>query len=302
MLYGHVRFNRSAVFHLSEILNFSIPQGIADSIGYLYQSVLLFLVGYYTTSSNVGLIGAALKLTNIGGVFLIGFTLVFAPIISDYHQKKDMNKLGAIFKIINYWIFAMSLPFFLLLIFKPGLIMMLYGKSFIRGASMLILLSIGQLVNNVTGSVGTIIAMSGWTKLSLINNLIAVFVVIGLSLVLIPPFGALGGAAAFALSMCIVNIIRSIEVNKLLGINGFSARLIKPAVAATVSMAILLLIPDNLNINIFLRVGITLIIFSLLYVFLIWKLGVNYEDRILIDSLQNRLTGKFSTQRIYDKS
>jgi len=94
----------------------------------------------------------------------------------------------------------------------------LFGSSFTAGANALSILSLGQFVNALTGSVGYMLLMCGHEK-SLRNTLIgAALLNVMLNVTLIPRYGIIGAAVAGATSNVWMNISCAVLVYRKLSI------------------------------------------------------------------------------------
>jgi len=74
-----------------------------------------------------------------------------------------------------------------------------------------VILSIGQFINVVTGSVGYLLIMCGCERLVRNNQLFCTVVVISLNLILIPGMGAMGAAIATAITLALQNLISVVQ-------------------------------------------------------------------------------------------
>lgn len=112
-----------------------------------------------------------------------------------------------------------ALPITLTMILFPTMIMNLFGKGFSGGANLLRILTLGQFMNIVTGSVGYLLMMSGHEKnLKNITLVCGIFSVI-LNLLLINAFGTLGAAIGISISVAVQNLAAVFTVKKRLGFN-----------------------------------------------------------------------------------
>jgi O-antigen/teichoic acid export membrane protein len=97
-------------------------------------------------------------------------------------------------------------------------ILQLFGAEFIQGQTALIILSIGYLVNALTGSVGLLLNMTRHAKFSAATVAFAALLNVCLNWLLIPKWGVNGAATATAISMIVGNVISAIWVRQKLGI------------------------------------------------------------------------------------
>lgn len=97
-------------------------------------------------------------------------------------------------------------------------ILRLFGAEFIEGQTALIILSIGYLVNAMSGSVGLLLNMTRHAKFSAATVAFTASLNVCLNWLLIPKWGLNGAATATATSMIGGNVIGAILVRQKLGI------------------------------------------------------------------------------------
>ena len=90
-----------------------------------------------------------------------------------------------------------------------------FGPGYESGETTLRILLVGQLVNAATGSVGFILIMVGRTGLDLLDNALAVAVLVGLAAPLASGHGMEGAAIAAAVAIGGVNLIRLVQVHRI---------------------------------------------------------------------------------------
>jgi O-antigen/teichoic acid export membrane protein len=280
-----------SIFESRDILNFSWPLLLADFFGLIVIWINILMIGYFKASDEVGIYSAAHRTALLGEVILISFNAIFSPIVADLYNRKEIEKLARLFKIVTKWIFSLSLPLCLLMLFFASDILHLFGQKYIPGATCLVLLSIAQLVNSALGSSGFLIMMSGKSRLNLINNFIAALLNIGLNVLLIPPYGIVGAALSFLTSVSAVNIIMIIEVYALYRMHPFRADLYKPVLAGGVAYIIILLLTKFLfrAENSLLSIAIGSVIYLLSYASLMYALGIEDEDKIILEKFRAKL-------------
>ena len=93
----------------------------------------------------------------------------------------------------------------------------MYGTEFSVGSDILIVLTIGQLINVACGSVGYILMTSGHEKTVRDIMMVTAAINIVLSIYLVQYIGVLGVAIATMISVVILNISMLYSVKKYLG-------------------------------------------------------------------------------------
>jgi O-antigen/teichoic acid export membrane protein len=95
------------------------------------------------------------------------------------------------------------------------------------------ILLLGQAANVATGSVGFILIMTGYTLLDLIDNALGIGLMVALAIGLTSAFGIEGTAAAAALSIATLNVVRLAQVRRRLGIQPYERGYVRLALPAT---------------------------------------------------------------------
>lgn len=122
-------------------------------------------------------------------------------------QRQIAGDLGISVSALCRWVAA------------PEPVLSIFGPDFVAASAALRILALGQLVNLATGSVGTILIMTGHQRISLLNSVAGAVMVVILGLILIPRYGATGAAAAASITMAIRNISATYLVWRFVGVN-----------------------------------------------------------------------------------
>ncbi len=185
----------------------SLIRGYADT----------FILMRYATIEEVGIYRVAFKVATVTRIALVAMLIPAAPKFAELYSQGKMDELRKSAQYVTKIIFWCSAPLLLLMILGAPLIMGIFGKEFLAGTTVLIVLAVGQFINAATGPVSNILIMTGRQKLNR-NIMVATTVVaIGLNLVLIPRYGALGAAAVNTLGVVLLNVIPFFLIRYLYG-------------------------------------------------------------------------------------
>jgi len=267
---------------------FAIPQAGASLLGVQTLGLGVLMLGIYRSDAAVGLFVIALNLQGPGNVFLGGIVNIWAPVVSDLHEKGEMARLEALYQMINRWIATFSFPVFAALIIEPDLFVDLFAGGKGQGAaSVVAILAVGNFFYTGTGPTGYVISMTGRPGVNFINSLVAVILYIGLGIMIVPDHGVVGMAVVDSIVTALVNTARVIEAKILVGVQPFGRTFYKPVVATVVGAAVLLLwqlVPgDSIPIEI---AGI--VVAAIAYIAVLRKLGIDPEERHVIDRIKKR--------------
>ena len=95
----------------------------------------------------------------------------------------------------------------------------IFGPEFLPAAPALAVLAIGQLVNAGSGSVGSLLTMTGHERDAAVGFGLSAVMNVALNVLLIPLWGPLGAAVATASSLIAWNVILSFAVYRRLRID-----------------------------------------------------------------------------------
>jgi len=166
----------------------------------------LFLLGIWSNSEDIGTYGAASRVVMLVSLMLITVNNVIAPKFAELYSNGDLRALESVATRLALVLTLLAAPIFLLFIFQGKLVMSLFGDGFVKGHIVLQILSIGQIVNVMTGAIAFILLMSGnegsFQRISIWST-IGMLVI---SIITIPMWGDVGAALAVAVSLSANNI------------------------------------------------------------------------------------------------
>lgn len=178
-----------------------------------------FIAGLWVSAEEIAFLAIAQRTANLISFLLIAVNLVVAPRFSALYSQGRYVELELLSKNTVKLMSVFALPVFLFVFIFAENIMSVFGDEYISASSMLLVLSVGQLVNVLSGSVAFLLTMSGGEK-----DMANVVLVSGLAalifpLCLVPTFGVLGAAVGTAIAVSIQNIGAVYFVYKKLGFN-----------------------------------------------------------------------------------
>ena len=276
------------VYETNKLLRYSLPLLVVSLLDYVILWTDTIMLGLFRTNAEVGIYSAAVKTSMLLILFLLSFNFVFTPVISDLYNRKDLKKLEYMFKTVTRWAFTLAFPVFISMVFWSEQILQIFGLSFISGTSSLIILAVGQMINLTTGSVGTLLVMTGRTGFTFFNSLVVFIVNLVLNFILIPKYGMEGAAFATATSLVILNALRLFEVIILMKIHPYDTSFIKPILACIFSVIPIYLFTLHLFHQGVLGLLVRLLAVLLLYTLILWFLGFRESDEELFRVFKTR--------------
>ncbi len=275
---------------IRELMKFSIPLSLTRWIQYANDRTEVLFLGFLPNVINVGIYRIAWSLAGLETMLRLSLEQILAPFSSDLSYRKKITHLENLYKTTAKWGFTFALLITLVYTLFAKQIMNIFSPAYIAGASVLITLAFAQLFNETTGACGTILIMSGRSDLSLLNTIVLLVSSIGLDWLLIPKYGLTGAAAAGAMTIILVNLLRVIEVWITLRIHPIKWSFIKPVIAGLMSTLVVAGVRLLSNSTSILDTILQVIVFITAYLLFILLMKLDVEDMLVIRAL----THKFS--------
>jgi O-antigen/teichoic acid export membrane protein len=219
-----------------EIKAFAAAAFGMSAIEFLVSQADKVLLGFYLSPALVGMYVVASTIAALIPLVLQSVNQIFAPVIADLHSRNRIDVLQRLFQTLTKWVLGVTLPLVVVIIIFAAPMMRIFGAAFEPGWPVLVIASVGQIVNCGVGSVGQLLFMSGNQR-----RLMKVqFVMVGVSLLmnigLIPVLGVVGAALAAASVNVAANIWNLLEVRKSLRILPYNRSYLALAIPALLSI------------------------------------------------------------------
>ena len=281
-LVGPDRVRRS--YRPREVLGFSVMSWMASlaTSGLIWADILL--LGMYLQSDQVGVYNVATRVVLLASFVMLPINASFAPRIADLYQRGKTDTLRRTYAFATTWMVRLSLPGFLILIIFPREVLSIFGPGFAAAAAVTIVLALGKAIDVATGPCAMMLNMSGRPALNMADNVTALVLNIGLNLWLIPRYGILGSAIAWALALGLVNLARVVQVWMTMGMWPFSAGIARALAAGAVAAGVGLSVRSLMSEPSSLFVGAAALVAT--YVALIVIGGLTAEDRVMLSGLR----------------
>lgn len=208
---------KEIVFKTSRLLKISFPLLLGQSMMLIMGKVDLLMLANMSTQESVGVYSIAVKVSMLAYIGLMAINSIAAPKFSELYSSGKLEELKKIVQQSTKAIFWITLPVVLIFIFFPGMILSLFGAEFKAAVYCLLILSFGKMFSAISGSVGTLLQMSG-KEVFFQNVLIASALLnVVLNYILIPIYDIDGAAVASLISNLFWNILMVFYIKKHLG-------------------------------------------------------------------------------------
>lgn len=197
------------------------------------------MLGMFTDTATVGIYHPAARTAGLIRAVLLAFSGIAAPMIAELHAGRERVEIERIYRMVTRWIIAVVIPPVLLFTLLPGPVLELFGPRFAPGSTVLLLLTVASFLQVSFGLSSTVLAMTGYSRLSFLNALGAFVLQVSLNYLLIPLMGINGAALATLIVFFLLSAFRLMEVHHFLKIHPFGKELWKPIVSALLSALLL---------------------------------------------------------------
>jgi len=209
-----------ATFHTRDWIQSSIPFGLSATLLLINGRTDVIALGLFRPDTEVGVYRVAVQ---------IAATIIFSqgavnaiqgPHIAHLYATGDMKRLKKMVTRSSQAILAVAAPTVLLIVLLGSyFIRWIYGPQYADAYAPVVILAVGQLVNAATGSVGSLLNMTGHERDTTRILLMAALLNVTLSLTLTPLWGMRGAAIATSSTLIFWNLMMWRAVYKRLGIN-----------------------------------------------------------------------------------
>lgn len=274
-------------YELKKLLAFSLPILVTGFTSMLLLRVDRIMIGYFSSETSVGIYNAAANAAINISFFLIPFVNIFAPMAAElYHQHKS-EELKKAFQDVSRWLLVFTLPLFFVFVIFSNEILSVFGNEFQAGSTVLIVISLAQLINVFTGPVGVILKMSGHQNIDMFISFLVLITNILLNLILIPIYDMKGAAISTAISIALTNSLRMIMVYKFHKMWPFNIYTFKPLIIFSVVSLISIFFIESFAIELKLKIIIGIISLSI-YFFSMFLFKLESTDLYILNVLKQK--------------
>lgn len=204
-------------FSSLHIIQFSSPMMLSSLMLFLLNWTAVFMLGAMVSEQELGIYNLAFKLASLAMLVIISMNIVLAPKIAELYKTKNLEELHSVIKKATRLVIILTLPIVLFLVFFSNFVLGVFGSNFVQGKTTLIIISIGVMLNVLTGNVDQILNMTSHQKILKNITIFGFLLNVILNLMLIPVYGIIGAATASLITNVVFNLICLYYIKKKLG-------------------------------------------------------------------------------------
>jgi O-antigen/teichoic acid export membrane protein len=206
-------------FVTREWLRASLPMMLIGGVWMANNYIATLMVGTLDGARAAGVYSVVQKGAEVIILVLIATNMPLAPAIARLHARKDWQGLEHTTEHMARATLLVSTPVAVAFMVFPHIYLGLFGASFQTGATGLVIVALGQLINAAAGPAGNVLVMTGQERIAVRGVVAGLVANVVLAIVLVPPLGITGGAIAFAASLLLWNTALVVLARRHVGVN-----------------------------------------------------------------------------------
>jgi O-antigen/teichoic acid export membrane protein len=284
---------RTARRETRALLLFSLPIWFSNIVTTVGTNLQTLVLSAFSTAANVGIFAVAAHVNLLASLFHTSVVQSSMAIFADLHDRADNRGLEHLYQTTSKWTFSLNLPLFIVIVLFPSALLSVFGRDFEAGAPALVVLGLEAMANSATGTSGSLLDMTGHTRVKFVNSTVTAATALILNVLLIPVFGLVGAAMAALGATLAVNLLRVAQVWYLLRLVPYNRSFAKPILAGLIALAAGAAVGVLLgSIPALLRLAIGGAVVVAVYATVLVRLGLSEDDRLVLSRAARRFRRK----------
>jgi O-antigen/teichoic acid export membrane protein len=186
---------------------FTAPRALAGAAHMAMQRLDIVLVAALRGPVEAAVYAAATRVLVLGLMGSQAVSTAVQPRIGAAMATEDTTLASRLYGTSTAWLVLITWPIYLTFAAFGPFLLGVFGEGYRTGSDVLLLLSLAMLVATGCGMVDMVLNMAGRTTWTLGNTLVALVVMVGLDVWLIPSLGILGAAVGWSVSRVVANLV-----------------------------------------------------------------------------------------------
>ena len=277
-----------------ELFFFSFPLIFAGLAGLITGWTDTLMLGYFCTSSEVGIYNVAMPTAKLMGITLSAFGIIFMPVVTELYARNRIEDLRNTYSSVTKWIFAIVLPGFLLMaLFSTSIIKIMFGAEYVDGAMALSILAFSYFVSALVGLAGSILTTYGRTKIVMGCSFVGAGSNVLFNFILIPMYGINGAAIATGSSVVLMSVLYLFFIYRIARMQPFRLSYAKPLFASVIAVSVVYAITKYvIGVSLFSLATMFLVFLALYFFLLLVFKSFEEGDLMIMRAIDQRLGTK----------
>lgn len=249
-----------------EMIYLSLFSILSGGTGVLISNIDIIMVNQQLGLKETGIYGIAFYFGTIITIPSRALLRIAISVVAEAFKKNDLKEIESLYKKSCNSQLTIGLLLFIGIFINIDNIMELLPAEYAEGKNVILLVSLGYLVDMGTGINYIIMLTSKYYRYDGYFMFFILFVTILANYLLIPVFGIAGSAMATAITISMYNIMRWVFIYVKYGMQPYDFKIVKIIAVSLIAFLPGYFIPKipNLFLDIVLRSGITTSVFVLL--------------------------------------
>jgi len=210
--------NANGGFSFKSMFKMAKPLLLVTGTGIIASNADSIMLGTLGTFKDVGIYNVAARLAFITSILLGVVNSALKPKMASLYGSEKIEEIQFLIQRVTKGLTLIALLLIIFFVTFGQGVLVYWGTEFQEAYWVLIILSIGQFFNVITGCSGILLIMCGYEKIHGYISFIALTLNIILNVVLIKNYGALGAATATAITVSLSNIAKVFLAKRKTGI------------------------------------------------------------------------------------
>jgi O-antigen/teichoic acid export membrane protein len=191
---------------------YTTPRAIGTASQMALKRSDIILVAALRSPAEAALYAAATRFVVLGQLGVQALQQALSPQLAALFAQGDHNSARVVYRATTAWSMLLAWPTYIACAVMAPTLLRVFGAHYDSVAPVVVMLSIAMLAATASGAVDAVLLMSGHSWMSLGNNLFALALNIGLNIVLIPKYGAVGAGISWTIAIVLRNLLPMIQI------------------------------------------------------------------------------------------
>jgi O-antigen/teichoic acid export membrane protein len=186
---------------------FTAPRAMSSVAQLAMARADILLVAALRGPAEAALYTAATRFVVVGQLAIQALSINVQPRIAELASTADYVEAGRIYRVATTWLVLLAWPLYLTTGVFASQVLSIFGDSYqgTRTVAVVVIMSVVMLAATASGMVDVFLNMAGRSSWTLVNAGVALATMVGLDLLLIGPYGAVGAAVGWATAIAVRN-------------------------------------------------------------------------------------------------
>lgn len=240
-----------------EVFGFALPLLSSDLVYVVLTASDVILLEHFHDTAEVAAFRVVHSAAVLNQLVFTSFALLFTPLAARFFARGDTDGINRLYWRTAAWMAVFSFPIFAMTFaLAAPVTVTLYGEVYRDSAIYLALLSMGYYFNVALGFNGLTLKVIGRLRYIVTLNIVAAVANVGLNLILIPRYGALGAAIGTTTTLILHNLLKQAGLAMATGINIFEWSVLRVYVVIIAAIVALVAISALVELNLIAQVAL----------------------------------------------